>query len=99
MKVYCFDIDDTICQTLNTDYENSIPFKKRIEYINKLYEEGNIIKIFTARGNRSGIDHTKLTVKQLKKWRVQYHELSFGKPWADIYIDDKACNSEQFNWE
>ena len=31
-----------------------------------------------------------LTTKQLKKWNVKYHNLIFGKPSFDIYIDDKS---------
>ena len=30
-----------------------------------------------------------LTLKQLKKWKVCYHKLIFGKPSYDIFIDDK----------
>ena len=30
-----------------------------------------------------------LTEKQLEKWGVKYHELLFGKPHADVFIDDK----------
>ena len=31
-----------------------------------------------------------LTKSQLKNWKVNYHELIFGKPSFDIYIDDKS---------
>ena len=31
MKVYCFDIDNTICRTEGTDYENSTPILDRIK--------------------------------------------------------------------
>ena len=33
-----------------------------------------------------------LTEKQLEKWGVKYHELLFGKPHADVFIDDKAVS-------
>jgi len=31
-----------------------------------------------------------ITIKQLKKWKVCYHKIIFGKPSFDIYIDDKS---------
>ena len=48
---YVFDIDGTICTQLEEGrYERSIPIKERIEEINELYEEGNTITFYTARG-------------------------------------------------
>ena len=38
-----------------------------------------------------------LTKKQLKKWKVKYHSLLFGKPVFDIYIDDKNLGCKK-NW-
>ena len=53
------------------------------------------IKIYTARGGTSGIDYHELTVSQLKKWNVKYHELiDKNKPHFDIFIDDKAINAK-----
>ena len=37
-----------------------------------------------------------LTEAQLKMWGCKYHELIMGKPHADIFIDDKAMNSEDY---
>ena len=53
---YCFDLDLTLCFTKGTDYENAIPIVNRIEKVNRLYEAGHIIKIYTARGSKSGLD-------------------------------------------
>jgi len=96
---YCFDIDGTICSTpLNKDgkpdYKNSKPIIYIKDYINKLFDQGNIIIFQTARGKSSGIDWTEFTEKQLKGWGFKYHELfkMFCKPTADIFIDDKAIN-------
>lgn len=92
--IYCFDIDNTICETPNKDYNQSKPFIDVIEVINTLYKNKNIIKIFTARGASSGIDWTELTKQQLKEWKVLYHELIMNKkPDFDIFIDDKAINA------
>jgi hypothetical protein len=41
---------------------------------------------------KTGIDWREFTEKQLKSWGVKYHELIFGKPVADVFIDDKAIN-------
>jgi len=38
------------------------------------------------------------TESQLKKWGVRYHELLFGKPSYDLFIDDKNLNFEK-NWD
>ena len=38
----------------------------------------------------------KITLNQLKKWKVKFHKIYFGKPSSDFYIDDKALNV--FDW-
>jgi len=88
--IYIIDIDHTICDSKNSDYENSIPYKERIEKVNKLYEEGNHIIYWTARGGTSGIDWSNLTEKQLKTWKCKYHELRMNKPVYDVWVDDKS---------
>lgn len=95
IKTYCFDLDNTMCATQGNDYQNSQPYIKVIEIINKLYNSNNKIIIYTARGGTSGIDYHDLTVNQLKVWNVNYHELiDKNKPHFDIFIDDKAINAK-----
>ena len=96
MKTYCFDIDGTICSKNNLEYEKAKPFKDVIKKINALYNEGNNIIFLTARGFVTGINWREVTENQLKKWKVKYHKLYFGKPDADIYIDDKAVNIDDW---
>lgn len=101
---YIFDIDNTICYTNNSNYENSMPIKERIDKVNSLYEEGHQINFLTARGmGRSNNDVSfaydnfyELTKSQLDKWGVKYHNLFLGKPAADFYIDDKGISDEEF---
>ena len=95
-KTYCFDLDGTLCKTIDGDYKNSKPIQKNINILNNLFNDGNKILIFTARGSSTGIDWKDLTENQLNLWEVRYTELILGKPEADIFIDDKAYNAE--NW-
>jgi uncharacterized HAD superfamily protein len=88
---YVIDIDGTIC-TQEDDYEDAKPLKENIERFNKLYDEGHTVWYFTARGTETGIDWTETTKTQFEKWGVKYHELLFGKPSADVYIDDRCEN-------
>jgi histidinol phosphatase-like enzyme len=96
MKKYFIDLDNTLCRTLNSDYINSIPIQERIDFVNKLRTDGHHITIWTARGQKSGIDHRILTEEQLKKWDIKYDDLLMGKPDYDIYLDDKSFNIDTF---
>ena len=94
--IYYVDIDETICVSPESrDYSLAVPIKENIEKINKLYEENTII-YWTARGTGSGIDWSEITKKQFKEWGVKYHGIKFGKPIYDMFICDKAINSETF---
>ena len=95
-KKYFIDLDNTLCNTQNSNYINSNPILERIEYVNNLKKEGNHITIWTARGAKSGINYSELTKQQLSNWNVQYDELLMGKPDYDIYIDDKSFNVDTF---
>ena len=95
------DIDDTICYHLpeykdKLDYSNAIPFSDRIDKINRLYEEGNTIVYWTARGTKTGINWFQITYQQLISWNAKFHELRMGKPNYDLFIDDKNINSEAY---
>ena len=62
-----------------------------------MYEKGDIITIYTARGSGSGIDYKNLTLNQLKKWGVKFHNLSVGeKPVSDLLIDVKASSDKEY---
>ena len=94
---YMVDIDNTICYNENSNYEQSQPDMKRIAKLNKLFDEGHELHYWTARGSVSGIDHLELTKSQLKQWGCSYTSLRVGdKPHYDLWIDDKAINSEKY---
>lgn len=102
--IYVFDIDGTICTNTNGKYSEAVPHIERIKIINKLYEQGNHITIYTARGMGSTKNNQieainkyySLTEKQLNSWKLKYHELIMGKPQGDLYIDDKGVLDENF---
>jgi hypothetical protein len=86
------DIDNTICTTEGTDYENATPIQNRIDKVNELARNNHIV-YSTSRGVESGIDYETLTLKQLSDWGCQYDELMMGKPNYDIFICDRAENA------
>ena len=92
---YCFDLDETICATPSSrKYEEAVPYHKVVNKINELFDQGNEITIFTARGSTSGIDHTDLILRQLSAWGVKFHKLICkGKPSYDLFVDDKAITA------
>ena len=104
MKRYCFDIDGTICNNTWGKYEEALPYKNRIECVNQLYNSGNYIIYFTARGMgtcNGDIDKAyeklgEFTEIQLSLWGRKFHELRLGKPNADYYIDDKGITDEDY---
>jgi|TARA_R110002124_G_scaffold261522_1_gene427427 hypothetical protein len=96
MVIYV-DIDETICVSPESrDYSLATPIKENIEKINKLYDSGDTIVYWTARGTGSGIDWRKVTEEQFREWGVKHHDLKLGKPIYDLFIDDKNINSETF---
>ena len=90
------DIDGTICYTNGNNYESSEPRYDRIERLNKLYDEGNDIHYWTARGAKSGKDWTEFTKRQLGEWGVKSTSIRLGKPHYDKWIDDKAIDAEEY---
>jgi mannose-6-phosphate isomerase-like protein (cupin superfamily) len=98
MNLYV-DIDNTICITqdgIPNKYELAQPLNDRIRYINELYDKGNTVTYWTARGNKSKINCEEFTKNQLDNWGCKYHNLQFNKPSFDLLIDDKCCNSDEY---
>lgn len=98
----CFDLDNTLVTnpTIKGDYSSVKPIYKNIQLLNNLKNDGHEIIIYTARrmethkGNIGKVikDIAAITIDTLNKLDITYDELIFGKPIADIYIDDKAIN-------
>ena len=101
-KIVC-DIDDTISFTTSRDWENAKPNILLIEKLNHLYENGYSVCYHTARGSLScatradaDIKYRKIIETWMRKNNVKYTELSFEKPLAIYYIDDKAIRPNEF---
>jgi len=95
-----FDLDGVICELKkpSESYADVIPKNDVIEKMRDLKNDGHYLIIHTGRhmrtcnGDVSKVIEKigKITEDWLEKWRVPYDELIFGKPYADIYIDDLA---------
>ena len=104
-KIFCFDLDNTICITKGKQYSRSKPIKEAIILINKLYSEDHYIKIFTSRYmgrnddniNKAYKQGYQFTYKQLKSWGLKFHKLHMGKPSFDFLVDDKSIGFKK-NW-
>ena len=100
MRRICFDLDGVICELKRPEesYFDVLPKPGAVEYLNKLKENGDYIIIHTARhmktceGNVGKVIQRvgKQTIDWLEKYNIPYDELYFGKPWAEIYIDDNG---------
>ena len=98
----CFDLDNTLVTypIIPNDYSSVKPIKKMIDLLISLKKNGHEILIYTARrmkthDNNVGKvikDIALITINTLNKFNIPYDELLFGKPIADIYIDDRAIN-------
>jgi ribonucleotide monophosphatase NagD (HAD superfamily) len=95
-KTFCFDIDGVLATLVpGNDYKQARPIPEAIIVVNRLYEAGHRIILFTARGSATGIDWAQVTRSQLEDFGVRYHELRFGKPAADFYIDDRMLTLDE----
>ena len=92
-KTLCFDLDNTLCRTQGMDYAAAEPIPWAIERVNRLAAAGHTIVIMTARGSATGIDWEAVTRAQLEGWGMTFHELRFGKPPADVFVDDRAIHN------
>jgi capsule biosynthesis phosphatase len=98
----CFDLDNTLVSSprINGDYSTVEPIEKNIKFLRYLKNFDHTIIIYTARrmkthnGNvgKCLCDIGQITFDTLKKFNIPFDEIYFGKPYADVYIDDLALN-------
>ena len=101
------DLDGTICpiKGKNETYDQLIPFKDAVEKIQALKKNGHYIILNTARNmatQQSNLGRVmqnigKITLDWLEKYKIPYDEIYFGKPNAEIYIDDRAFRYNNWN--
>jgi len=102
----CIDLDGTIASNKvgEQEYSDVLPIKDAVEVLTRLRDSGTYIIIHTARNmntydNNIGLiiaNQAGPTIEWLKKWKIPYDELLFGKPNVDVFIDDKGLNFD--NW-
>lgn len=97
------DFDDTLAFHKGRDFDNAVPNVDLIKKLNDLHDQGWQIDIFTARGSISCKTRDEARQKYeasmkawLEKHNVKYNLLSFDKPLAAYYIDDKGIMPEDF---
>lgn len=102
-KRIVIDFDDTLAFHENRNFNEAIPNEDLIVKTNQLYDEGWQIDIFTARGSISCKTREEARIKYeagilawLDKYSVKFNSLSFDKPLAAYYIDDKGITPEDF---
>jgi capsule biosynthesis phosphatase len=103
----CFDIDGTICESIGEGkwYDAVEPLSGAVESLKKLKADGHYIILQTARhmktcnGNEGKVLvlGAKLLFDWLAKWEIPYDEVYFGKPHADLFIDDKG--RQHIDWD
>lgn len=103
-RTMVIDVDDTICVTFDRDYANSRPISYVISKLREAREKGWRIVLHTARGQgRSNGDIESVrdeVIAELtsfcERHDVPYDEIIIGKPWAAMYVDDKALRPNEF---
>jgi capsule biosynthesis phosphatase len=100
MATICIDLDGVVACFKNDGqtYGDVEPIPGALAKLNSLKAHGHRIILYTARhmktcqGNvglvAARIGHT--TLDWLHRHNIPYDEIYFGKPWADVYIDDNA---------
>jgi len=102
----CVDLDGVIAQLKQPGqtYADVPVVDGARERLASLRAAGHTIIIFTARHMKTCGGNAALAVArigtQTLNWLAQhdipYDEIQFGKPWADIYIDDNALRFQRW---
>lgn len=96
-KILVCDIDGTLISSdPEHDYTKAYPYDDRIKLINKMYDNGFIIILYTARGSVSTRDWYQYTKAQMKKFGVKFHILRATKLYYDIQVCDRTLYADDF---
>jgi capsule biosynthesis phosphatase len=94
------DLDGTICPTKRSheSYADLKPLPGARKRLHELRASGHYVIILTARNMATCESNLgkvmknigKITLDWLERYRIEYDEIYFGKPNAEVYIDDRA---------
>jgi capsule biosynthesis phosphatase len=103
----CIDLDGVVCQLRRPEqqYAELLPVPGAVEKLRALRSAGHYVILCTARhmktcgGNVGQVVARQgaVTLNWLAQNGIEYDEIYFGKPHADVYIDDNAVRFE--TWE
>jgi capsule biosynthesis phosphatase len=98
----CFDLDNTLVTYPHVpgDYSTVRPVPRMIALAHKMKADGHTIIIHTARRMATHKNNVgavirnigAVTFRTLEEFDIPCDEILFGKPIADMYIDDRAVN-------
>ena len=96
----CVDLDGVICQLRRPgqSYSDVEPVPGAVDALRQWRSDGHTVIIYTARhmkttGGNVGLVLARqgsVTLDWLAQHGVEFDEIHFGKPYADVYIDDNA---------
>jgi capsule biosynthesis phosphatase len=96
----CLDLDGVICELRQPGetYADLQPVPGAAEKLRRLKDAGHTIIIHTGRHMKTCEGNVGLvlarqgyiTLEWLARHNIPFDEIYFGKPWADVYIDDNA---------
>ncbi|MDQ3278309.1 MAG: capsular biosynthesis protein [Bacteroidota bacterium] len=108
MARICVDLDGVICtlKKPGETYADVQPIEGVVEKLKALRQNGHYIIIQTARhmktcnGNVGQVVNKigAITLQWLSDHGIEYDEIYFGKPWAELYIDDNAHRFTSWNF-
>jgi capsule biosynthesis phosphatase len=100
---FVFDLDNTLVThpRVHGDYTSCEPKERNVRLLRELSAAGHYIIIWTARRMRTHAanvgavikDVGLITLQTLSQYDIPYDEVHFGKPYADLYVDDLAVNA------
>lgn len=101
------DLDGTICEIREDPktYADVKPLPGAVEKLQQLHTQGHEIVIITARhmrtcsGNASKVLARvgRITLEWLERHDIPFDEIHFGKPNADVYIDDRCIRFDSWD--
>lgn len=96
----CIDLDGVVAQlkAAGQTYADVAPVPGAIAKLRALRAAGHVVILHTARHMKTcegnvGLAVARIgtiTLEWLARHQVEYDEIHFGKPWADVYVDDNA---------